>query len=134
MTNSVICLLFFKADEYACSPGSDGVWGVVGAPKSMLDNGITSLTCIHCEAGIKPGTQRRGKKGAKKGERQSKEGRRDSDEREMIKKPICCLSVAETEALGKRGGWGRGREWRRIGSGGGAGVCRQSDVFNFFCC
>lgn len=85
----------------------------------MLDNGITSLTCIHCEAGIKPGTQRRGKKGGEKmrGEGR-KEGRRDSDEREMIKKPICCLSVAETGALGKREGRRRGgREWRQIGRG-----------------
>lgn len=54
----------------------------------------------------------------------------------MIKKPICCLSVAETEALGKREG---GREGvaanrERTGGGGGGGVCRQSDVFNFFCC
>lgn len=38
----------------------------------MLDNGITSLTCIHCEAGIKAGTQRRGKK---EKEREAKEGR-----------------------------------------------------------
>lgn len=79
----------------------------------MLDNGITSLTCIHCEAGIKPGTQRRGKN--EKKEQRMKEGRRDCDEKEMIKKLICCLSVAETEALGTRGGMGRGgRDCRRI--------------------
>lgn len=53
MTNSVICLLFLIADEYACGPGSDGVWGGVGAQRSMLNNGITSLTCIHRKAGIK---------------------------------------------------------------------------------
>lgn len=36
----------------------------------MLNNGITSLTCIHCEAGIKPSVQREGKKKTEK-----KEGR-----------------------------------------------------------
>lgn len=53
MTNSVICLLFLIADEYACGPGSDCVQGGVGAQTNMLNNGITSLTCIHREVGIK---------------------------------------------------------------------------------
>lgn len=53
MTNSVICLLFLIADEYACGPGSDCVWGGVEAQRSMLNNGITSLTYIHRKAGIK---------------------------------------------------------------------------------
>lgn len=37
----------------------------VGAQKSMLNNGITSLTCIHRKAGIKHSTEK--KKERKKG-------------------------------------------------------------------
>lgn len=47
----------------------------------MLNNGITSLTCIHREAGIKPSVE--GEKTEKKEE--GKEGKKDSDEREVIK-------------------------------------------------
>lgn len=84
MTNGVICLLFFKADEYACGSGSDWVWGGEGAQKSMLNNGITSLTCIHREAGIKPYVEGGKKKTEKKEE--GKEGKEDGDESEVIKK------------------------------------------------
>lgn len=48
----------------------------------MLNNGITSLTCIHREAGIKPSVEEK-KKGNKE---EGKEGKRDSDESEVIKK------------------------------------------------
>lgn len=59
MTNSVICLLFLITDEYSYGPGSDCVCGGMGAQKSMLNNRITSLTCIHSEARIKRGAERR---------------------------------------------------------------------------
>lgn len=49
----------------------------------MLNNGITSLTCIHCRAGIKS-RRKRGGGGAEKTE-EGKEGRKDIDEREAIK-------------------------------------------------
>lgn len=37
----------------------------VGAQKSMLNNRITSLTCIHREAGIKRSAEERRKRGKK---------------------------------------------------------------------
>lgn len=60
--------------------GVTGFWGGVGAQKSMLNNGITSVTCIHREAGIKT---RRKKGESRKGRR--REGRKDIDESEAIK-------------------------------------------------
>lgn len=51
----------------------------------MLNNGITSLTCIHREAGIKPSIE--AKKQQKKNEKkeEGKEEKKDSDESEVIK-------------------------------------------------
>lgn len=49
----------------------------------MLNNGITSLTCIHRKAGIKPYVQ--GEKKTEKKE-EGKEGKEDGDESEVIKK------------------------------------------------
>lgn len=51
----------------------------------MLNNGITSLTCIHREAGIKPSVEEK-KKGKNGNKEEGKEGKRDSDESEVIKK------------------------------------------------
>lgn len=48
----------------------------------MLNNGITSLTRIHREAGIKT---RRKKGGGTEEMEEGKEGRKDIDERETIK-------------------------------------------------
>lgn len=56
------------------APGVTEFWGGVGAQKSMLNNGITSLTCIHREAGIKHSAE-----GGKKEKRE--EGRRERQEK-----------------------------------------------------
>lgn len=53
------------------APGVTEFGGAVGAQKSMLNNGITSLTCIHREAGIKPSAE----------EKNKKEGRRERREK-----------------------------------------------------
>lgn len=56
----------------------------MGAQKSMLNNGITSVTCIHREAGIKTRRKKEEKKNPEKTE-EGKEGRKDIDESEAIK-------------------------------------------------
>lgn len=68
----------------------------VGTPKSMLNNGITSLTRIHRKAGIKHSTE-----GGKKKKR--KRRKRIEMENEAIKKQICCLSIEKMKASGKSG-------------------------------
>lgn len=98
----------------------------------MLNNGITSLTCIHCEAGIKPNV-RGGKK--QKMEEEGKDGRRDSDESEVIKNRSASYLWKKWKPQGEKV-----EKDEEGGSGGDVCVCvggdggRQSDVFNFFCC
>lgn len=82
----------------------------------MLNNGITSLTCIHCEAGIKPSVQREGKKTEKK---EGRKGKRDRDESETIKNRSAAYLLQKRRPRGREeegdeeggsgGEWGNGK-------------------------
>ncbi len=64
----------------------------------MLNNGITSLTCIHRKAGIKPSAEEKTEK-----KEEGKEGGKDRDGEGSDKERIRCLSIEEMEASGRRG-------------------------------
>lgn len=109
-------------------------WDGGCAQKSMFNNRITSLTCIHRKAGIKHNTE--SEKNEKKGRR-----KRMEMESEVIKERSAAYLLKKRRPRGGkewRARW-RGRLWwqweerdrkrsRRWGAG------RQSKVFNFFCC
>ena len=66
----------------------------------MLNNGITSLTCIHREAGIKPSAEER-KKTEKKEE--GKEGKRIEMESEAIKNRSAAYLLKKWRPRGEEG-------------------------------
>lgn len=91
----------------------------------MLNNRITSLTCIHREAGIKHSAEEEKNENRKEGRRERR--RRMEMEGEAIKKRIRCLSIEEMEASGRRGeggdgeGGSGGKERGETGRGGDGG-------------
>lgn len=103
----------------------------------MLNNGITSLTCIHREAGIKLSAEGKKRRKKQKRRKKRKKGKRIEMESEAIKSRSAAYLLKKWRP---RGGEGR-KEMRReavVATRGErmvrGGVGRQSDVFNFFCC
>ena len=107
----------------------------------MLNNGITSLTCIHREAGIKPSAQREREREREK-RKEGKKGKRIEMESGAIKNRSAAYLLKKWRPGGEEGRKGMRREAVAAKSGeregrvteGKGGVGRQSDVFNFFCC